>query len=90
MPSFIGRPVAAANRGTAPVGRATASRTARHSGFELLVGLAGTPTRLHSFFNGRCKTTDVLVLLVRHYTSGTQPRCHLVNGVELPPLEVVP
>jgi len=90
VPSFSGRPTAAANSGTAPVGRAATSRTARHSGFELLVGLAGTPTRLHRFFNGRCKTTDVLALLVRHYTSGTQPRCHLVNGVELPPLEVVP
>jgi len=57
---------------------------------ELLVGLSGTPTRLHRFFNGRCKTTDVLALLVRHHTSGTQPRCHFVNGVELLPLEVVP
>jgi len=90
MPSFTGRPAAAANRGTAPVCRAATSRTARHSGFELLVGLAGTPTRLHRFFNSRCKTTDVLALFVRHYTSGTQPRCHFVNGVELPPLEVLP
>ena len=90
MPSFTGRPAAAADRGTAPVGRAATSRTARQSGLELLVGLSGTPTRLHRSFNGRCKTTDVLALLVRHYTSGTQPRCHLVNGVELPPLEVVP
>ena len=90
MPSFSGRPAAATNRGTAPVGRAATSRTARHSGFELLVGLAGTPTRLLRFFNGHCRTTDVLALLVRHYTSGMQPRCHWVNGVELPPLEVVP
>jgi len=57
---------------------------------ELLVGLSGTPTRLHRSFKGRCNTKDVLTLLVRHYMSGTQPRCHLVNGVELPPLEVVP
>jgi len=90
MPRLSGRPAAAANRGTAPVGRAATSPTARLSGFELRVGLAGTPTRLHRFFNGRCKTTDVLALLVRHYTSGTQPRRHLVNGVELPPLEALP
>jgi len=40
--------------------------------------------------NGRSKRTDVLALLVRQYTGGTQPLCHLLNGVELPPLEVLP
>jgi len=47
-------------------------------------------TRLQRASNGRCKATDVLALLERHYMSGTQPRFHSVNGVELPPLKVVP